>query len=48
MVGGDKGKNTDDYDTACLIQARAVELLDRGTTGYTVTGMGAGVGEPDS
>lgn len=48
VVGGDKGKNTDDDDIACLIQARAVELLDRGTTGYTVTGMVAGVGEPYS
>lgn len=47
VVGGDKGENTDD-DTACLIQARAVALLDRGTTGHTVTGMGAGEGEPYS
>lgn len=30
-MGGDNGENTDD-DTECLIQAGAVELLDRGTT----------------
>lgn len=36
VVGGDKGKNTD--------EARVVALLDRGTNGHTVTGMGAGEG----
>lgn len=45
MVGGDTGENTDD-DTACLIQARAVALLDRGTTGHTVTGRGREGGNP--